>query len=131
MANTVETIKCIVVDDAALMRATIRQLLESDPQVEVIDTAGSGPVALQKIREQCPDVVTMDIEMPGMDGFDILKLLRNTDETKDIPVIALSANAMPVQVQKGLDAGFRRYLTKPIKANQVLEAVGEMLGLEL
>ena len=68
-----DPIRCIVVDDAALMRATIRQMLDRSPGIEVIDTAGSGPVALEKIRDQKPDVVTLDVEMPGMDGIEVLR----------------------------------------------------------
>ena len=112
MANTVETIKCIVVDDAALMRATIRQLLESDPQVEVIDTAGSGPVALQKIREQCPDVVTMDIEMPGMDG---IALLREVMSDCPVPVVMVSSHtqAGTQKTLEAMEAGAVDYVSKP------------------
>ena len=95
-----DKIKCIVVDDAALMRATIRQLLESDPQIEVIDTAGSGPVALKKIREQCPDVVTMDVEMPGMDG---IALLREVMSDCPVPVVMVSSHTR-AGTQKTLDA---------------------------
>ena len=100
MADTVDKIKCIVVDDDALMRATIRQLLESDPQIEVIDTAGSGPVALKKIREQCPDVVTMDVEMPGMDG---IALLREVMSDCPVPVVMVSSHTR-AGTKKTLDA---------------------------
>lgn len=57
----------------------------------------------------------MDINLPGMSGFDVLKLLRKDPATAHITVMALSANAMPLDVKKGLEAGFFRYLTKPIK----------------
>lgn len=112
MSESSNKIRCIVVDDAALMRATIRQLLESDPQIEVTDTAGSGPVALEKIRAQNPDVVTMDIEMPGMDG---ISLLREVMSDCPVPVVMVSSHTQ-AGAQKTLDAmeaGAVDYVAKP------------------
>lgn len=105
-------IRCLVVDDAALMRAMIRQLLESDPQIEVIDTAGSGPVALEKIREQDPDVVTMDVEMPGMDG---ISLLREVMSDCPVPVIMVSSHTQAGgrRTLDAMEAGAVDYVAKP------------------
>lgn len=105
-------IRCLVVDDAALMRAMIRQLLESDPHIEVIDTAGSGPVALGKIREQNPDVVTMDVEMPGMDG---ISLLREVMSDCPVPVIMVSSHTQAGgrKTLDAMEAGAVDYVAKP------------------
>lgn len=65
----------------------------------------------------------MDINLPGMNGFESLARIRRTAAIKDIPVIALTADAMPAQVKKGLKAGFRAYLTKPIKIKEVMAAI--------
>ena len=65
----------------------------------------------------------MDINLPGIDGFAALKILRKDPMTAHIPVLALSANAMPRDIEKGLEAGFLRYLTKPIKVNEFMEAL--------
>jgi len=62
-------------------------------------------------------------QMPGISGFEALKILREDPETARIPVIALSANAMPRDVEKGIEAGFFRYLTKPIKINEFMSAL--------
>jgi CheY-like chemotaxis protein len=65
----------------------------------------------------------MDINLPGISGIEALKILRSDPATSQIPVIALSANAMPRDVEKGLQAGFFRYLTKPIKVNEFMDTL--------
>jgi CheY-like chemotaxis protein len=69
---------------------------------------------LQLAREQQPDLVLLDIQLPGMDGYEVLRRLRADEGTRGIPVIAVSANAMPADIERGLAAGFDDYLTKPI-----------------
>lgn len=70
-----------------------------------------------------PDIILMDINLPGISGIDALKILQKNSLTSHIPVIALSANAIPADIQKGLEAGFFRYLTKPIKINEFLATI--------
>ena len=65
----------------------------------------------------------MDINLPGISGIEALKILREDPATMHIPVIALSANAMPRDIEKGLQAGFFRYLTKPIKVNEFMDTI--------
>jgi len=65
----------------------------------------------------------MDINLPGISGIGALKILREDPLTERIPVVAISANAMPHDIQKGLEAGFFRYLTKPIKVIEFMDAV--------
>ena len=65
----------------------------------------------------------MDINLPGINGFEALKILREDPATAQIPVIAVSANAMPLNIERGLKAGFFRYITKPIKVNEFMEAL--------
>ena len=69
----------------------------------------------------------MDIHLPGLDGFGALKFLLTDPRTKDIPVIALSANAVPRDIDKGLQAGFFRYLIKPIKVPEFMTAIDSAL----
>jgi CheY-like chemotaxis protein len=80
-------------------------------------------------RAARPDVVLMDINLPGISGVDALRLLRADPATAAIPVIALSANAMPHDIDKGLAAGFVRYLTKPIKVDALMQALDLALRL--
>jgi DNA-binding response OmpR family regulator len=76
-----------------------------------------------------PDVILMDINLLGMNGFEVLKILAKDVSTSQIPVIALSANAMPQDIEKGLQAGFFRYLTKPLKLNKFLDTLDEALQI--
>ncbi len=71
----------------------------------------------------------MDINLPGIDGFQALKILRDDPATAHIPVLAISANAMPRDIRKGLEAGFLCYLTKPIRINEFMEALDRALEI--
>jgi CheY-like chemotaxis protein len=71
----------------------------------------------------------MDINLPGITGFQALKSLQQDPATQHIPVLALSANAMPHDIEKGLAAGFLRYLTKPIKINELMQALDVALAV--
>jgi CheY-like chemotaxis protein len=75
-----------------------------------------------------PDVILMDINLPGLSGFGALKILLNDPVTAHIPVLALSANAVPRDIEKGMEAGFFRYLTKPIKVNEFMDALDVALN---
>jgi len=71
----------------------------------------------------------MDINLPGISGITALRILADDPATSSIPVIALSANAMPHDIEKGLEAGFFRYLTKPIKVSEFMETLDAALKL--
>ena len=77
----------------------------------------------EEARAFRPDVILMDINLPGISGFGVLKILGVDPATSHIPVIALSANAVPRDIEKGIDAGFFRYLTKPIKVAEFMDAL--------
>ncbi len=70
-----------------------------------------------------PDVIVMDINLPDISGFKALEMLRSDPTTAHIPVIALSANTQPLNVESGLEAGFFRYLTKPIRSNEFMKTL--------
>jgi len=76
-----------------------------------------------------PDLILLDINLPGMDGYGVLKQLRQWDATRHIPVIAISANAMQKDIQRGMDAGFDDYVTKPIDILALLQAVDNKLSI--
>jgi len=86
-------------------------------------SAIDGTRGVELARTCQPDVILMDINLPGISGIDALKILREDKSTSHIPVVALSANAIPRDIQKGLEAGFFRYLTKPIKVADFTDAL--------
>jgi CheY-like chemotaxis protein len=75
-----------------------------------------------------PDLILLDIQLPGIDGYEVLRRLRAADETRDIPVIAVSANAMRSDLERGRAAGFDDYLTKPIDHPLLMAALGKVLS---
>lgn len=91
-------------------------------------TASTGDDGLALARERRPDIILLDIHLPGMDGYEVLQRLRADPGLRDIPVIALSADAMPHDVQRGLAAGFDRYIAKPVDLNALLGAIDLLLG---
>lgn len=90
-------------------------------------TAIDAHLGIALARAYQPALILMDINLPKLSGFDALRLLQSDPKTTHIPVLALSANAMPRDIQKGIDAGFFRYLTKPIQIPQFMAALDEAL----
>ncbi|MES2824503.1 MAG: PAS domain S-box protein [Pseudomonadota bacterium] len=86
-------------------------------------TARDGHSGVALAREMLPDLILMDINLPGISGIEALKLLSKDLTTSHIPVIALSANAIPRDIEKGLQAGFFRYLTKPIRVDEFMQTL--------
>ena len=91
-------------------------------------TARDGRSGIEMALQHQPDVVLMDINLPGINGIQALRILAKNPATAHIPVIALSANAMPRDIEKGLQAGFFRYLTKPIRVSELLDTLDEALS---
>jgi CheY-like chemotaxis protein len=86
-------------------------------------SAADGNLGIEYARTFRPDVILMDINLPGVGGLDAMRILRADPQTAHIPIIAISANAVPRDVEKALAAGFFRYLTKPIKVNEFMAAL--------
>ena len=92
----------------------------------VMLNAHTAELGLEMARTQRPDIILLDINLPGMNGFEALSILQNDPATRDIPVIAITANAMERDIKKGLDAGFVDYLTKPLDIIQLIVLLGKM-----
>jgi CheY-like chemotaxis protein len=106
----------------------VEQLIARRPDMSLLSAAdGTRGIALARTHQ--PEVILMDINLPGISGIQALKILREDPATAHIPVIAISANAMPRDIKRGLAAGFFRYLTKPIKVNEFMEALDKALEL--
>lgn len=122
-----ERIRVLVVDDSALMRKLIPQILSRDPQIEVVGTAMDGAFALKKIEELHPDVVTLDLEMPRMDGMQTLRLIMRSYPT---PVILFSTHSTEgaYSTFKALALGALDFVPKPKDAAAGhLDAIAEQL----
>ena len=121
-------IRILVVDDTALYRKIVGDVLRSLPGVEVVGTAFNGQVALEKIQELRPDLVTLDLEMPQMGGVEVLRRLRSDERTKLLPVVILTSSVEQQDRLRGYDLGANSYVRKPVDFNQFIEAVRQ-LGL--
>ena len=86
-------------------------------------SAADGNLGIELAREFLPEVILMDINLPGISGIDAMQILRADPEMAHIPIVAISANAIPGDIKKGLEAGFFRYLTKPIVVNEFMDAL--------
>lgn len=112
----------LYVEDNPANLLLVEQLIELRSDLKLL-TAIDGYLGIQLARAYRPDVILMDINLPGLSGYGALKILREDPATAHIPVIALSANAVPRDIEKGLQAGFFRYLTKPIKVEEFMAAL--------
>jgi PAS domain S-box-containing protein len=112
----------LYVEDNPANLKLVEQIIARHPDIRLL-TAVSGNSGIEIARVSQPDVILMDINLPGINGFEALKILRSDPVTAHIPVIAVSANAMPLDAERGLKAGFFRYITKPINVNQFMEAL--------
>jgi CheY-like chemotaxis protein len=118
--------KIIYVEDNPSNVAFMQALLGAFERVELL-TAPIAEIGIELVRAHQPAVVIMDINLPGMSGFEALRQLREWPETRDIPVIALSAAAMARDTKRGEQAGFARYLTKPVKVDELTSVLETLL----
>ncbi|MEI7610862.1 MAG: ATP-binding protein, partial [Rhodospirillaceae bacterium] len=112
----------LYVEDNPANLKLVERIIERHPDMRLL-TAVNGNSGIDLARTAQPDVILMDINLPGITGIQALEILRGDPLTMRIPVLAISANAMPRDIKRGLDAGFFRYLTKPIKINEFMEAL--------
>ena len=120
--------KVLYVEDNPANLILVEQLIARRSDLGML-SAVDGHLGIALARQHQPDLILMDINLPGISGSEVLGLLRADPLTAHIPVIALSANALPRDVRKGLDAGFLRYLTKPINVPEFMEALDTALSV--
>lgn len=114
-------------DNPANLRL-IEQIISHHSHIKVIN-APAPTLGLELAVAHQPDLIILDINLPGMNGYEVLKQLRNNNDTCDIPVIAVSANAMQKDIKKGLDAGFYRYITQPVDVKELLFIIKELIAV--
>ena len=117
--------KVLIVDDAAFMRMMLKDILTKNGY-EVVGEAENGTKAVEKYKEVTPDLVTMDITMPEMDGISALKNIRSIDS--NAKVVMCSAMGQQAMVIEAIQAGARDFIVKPFQADRVLEAVKKVIG---
>jgi CheY-like chemotaxis protein len=116
----------VYVEDNPSNIAFMRDLLADFERVELL-TAPTAEIGIEVVRARQPDVVIMDINLPGMSGIEASGLLKSWPETRDIPIIALSAAAMIRDAARVTGAGFYRYLTKPVQVDELTTTLEELL----
>ena len=117
----------LYVEDNPANLTLVEEIVRYCPQLQLL-TAKDGRLGVEMARTHLPQLILMDINLPAMSGIDALKLLRADARTAHIPVIALTANAMPGDVERSMALGFYRYLTKPINLEEFNEAVNSALA---
>jgi len=118
--------KILIVDDNRPSRDLIRAILKK-VHCNVVE-ATHGQEALDLMQQERPDLVLLDIDMPGLDGLAVIKKIREDTSLADLPVVAVTAFAMEGDREKGMAAGFTAYLTKPVRAAILRQQVQQLLG---
>ncbi len=117
----------LYVEDNPANVAFMRDLMGFFDNVDLISVP-TAELGVETARARRPEVVVMDINLPGMSGLDALRVLQSLPETRSIPVIALTAAASERDRQRGVDAGFHRYLTKPVRVEELIDEVKKLLA---
>ncbi len=112
----------LYVEDNPANLMLVEDLIARRPDIRLL-SARDGDRGIEIARAARPDVILMDINLPGISGITALRILANDPATAHIPVVALSANAIPRDIERGLQAGFFRYLTKPIKVAEFMDTL--------
>lgn len=118
--------KVLVIEDEEILRESILNILNINGFSAI--EAGDGQSGLQLAKEVVPDLILCDVKMPELDGFEVLKALRQDPLTADIPLLFLTAGNIQNVVQQGQQLGATGYLTKPFTTAQLLEAINQELG---
>ena len=122
LESDVQRFTLLYVEDNPANLQLVEQLIARRSDIRLL-TAKDAERGIGLARSQQPDLILMDINLSGISGIEALKILGEDPVTAHIPVVALSANAMPRDIEKGLEAGFFQYLTKPIKLNQLMDTL--------
>ncbi|MFL0810717.1 MAG: PAS domain-containing protein [Agarilytica sp.] len=119
--------KILYVEDNVSNQKLMDRLMGRYPEID-LHMVGLGVQGLYLARSLRPDLIILDVNLPGINGFELLQILKQDTNTKDIPIIALSANVLAYDIEKGKDSGFDRYLTKPLDLAQLINVFNELMG---
>ena len=118
--------KILYIEDNPANMRLVQKIVTSREGIAFLEGV-DGEAGLLIAIERQPDLILLDINLPGMDGFEVLRLLRENPVTRAIPVVAISANAMSRDIERGMEAGFSDYLTKPLEVQRLLSVVDRIL----
>lgn len=118
--------RVLYVEDNPTNIRLLQQIFARYPQL-TLDIAEEAFLGIYKARSLHPDVIILDINLPGMDGYEVLNVLKKDVQTQSIPIVGLSANAMPYDIERGKNSGFFDYLTKPVQINQLIGVLNQLL----
>jgi len=122
-------LKVLYIEDNLANLKVIENLLKKYPHFELL-SATSGRLGYEIAKRNLPDIILLDIHLPDMDGYQVLKTMLSNKEMQHIPIIALSADAMPCDINKGLTAGFKEYLTKPVNLQALITVLNEYHNID-
>jgi CheY-like chemotaxis protein len=118
--------RILLVEDNPMNRRVSEFLLKANGYI--VDEARDGNEALEQLKRITPDLILMDLQLPGLDGFATTQLIKQNDATKNIPVVALTAYAMGGDAERALEAGCDGYITKPIDPDEFPKTVASFLN---
>jgi signal transduction histidine kinase/CheY-like chemotaxis protein len=127
-ANGAEMHTVLYVEDNPANLELVEQIIARRSNLRLLGAADAS-LGIEFARVYRPKVILMDINLPGISGIEAMKILRRDPVTAHIPIIALSANAVPRDIQRGMEAGFFNYITKPIKVGQLMDAIDAALAV--
>lgn len=116
----------LYVEDNLANLKLVERIIARQPNMRLL-TAMDGQSGIEIAHDKQPDLILMDINMPGISGFEAMRILRSDPATRHIPIIAVSANAKPLDIERGQEAGFMRYITKPIKVDEFVKTLEEVM----
>lgn len=120
--------KILVIDDERVMTQLLKVELEKEGYK--VSVAYDGKSGLEKIKIDSPDLVILDVIMPTLDGYRVLKILKEDPATKNIPVIMLTVKGFDEEIQKGLDLGADEYMPKPFHPGLLIKRIKNIIELK-
>lgn len=124
----VEKLQIVTVDDSSLILMTLDKILSE--QGYEVKGFSKGMRALKYLKKEVPDLIILDVEMPEIDGFEMLKLIKEKEELKNVPVIFLTSNNGQNEVIDAIKGGAKDYIIKPINEELLIEKVNKIFGIE-
>ena len=121
-------IRVLVVDDSAVVRQVVSEILSAAPGIEVVGTASDPLFAMAKMRRDWPDVLVLDVEMPRMDGLTLIKSLRSMPQYATTPILMLTTESSDAMKSQGRAAGATGWLVKPFDPQKLIEVVRKVIG---